>query len=328
MGYGFSQSKAIDYTVAKIWGNAPHSAFTDLVDFKGRYFCAFRESTGHVPEEDGSGNGEIRVLVSDDGVAWKSAALLDKKGFDLRDAKLSVTPDGRLMIIMGGSIYDKAELKGRIPHVSFSDKKGENFSDPQPVTVDAGIRSDMDWLWRVTWYKKTGYGVIYQHNWDNEWPVYLVKTTDGIHYQLVTRLEVTGKPNEATVGFSTSGEMRILIRREGGDKNGWMGYSNAPYKDWKWTDLGIRLGGPNMIALPKGEIIIGSRSYHESGFRTALFGLDRNGKAVELLEFPSGIDTSYPGFVLKGGELWVSYYSGHEGRTSIYLAKLRYKDLF
>jgi hypothetical protein len=48
---------------------------------------------------------------------------------------------------------------------------------------------------------------------------------------------------------------------------------------------------------------------------------------VELLELPSGNDTSYPGFVVTGKELWVSYYSGHEGRTSIYLVKLKYKDL-
>jgi len=57
-------------------------------------------------------------------------------------------------------------------------------------------------------------------------------------------------------------------------------------------------------------------------------GLDRQGKATLLLTFPSGGDNSYPGFVVKGKELWVSYYSGHEGRTSIYLAKLKYKDLF
>ena len=317
-------------SVVKIWDSAPHSAFTDLIDFKGRFYCAFREGTSHIPDKDGSGDGEIRVLVSDDGVAWKSSALLTKKGFDLRDAKLSVTPDGRLMVLMGGSMYDKAVLKGRITHVSFSDKKGENFSDPQPVIIDPSIRSNMDWLWRVTWYKKTGYGVIYQwtgENADDEWPTYLVKTTDGINYQLITKLDVTGKPNEATVDFSKSGDMRILLRREGGGTNGWMGNSSAPYKEWKWTDLGIRLAGPNMIILPNGKTVIGSRSFNRGGVGTALYGLDENGKAVHLLEFPSGGDTSYPGFVLKGDELWVSYYSGHEGRTSIYLAKMKFKYL-
>ena len=320
--------KVIDYTVTKIWDKAPHSAFTDLIDFKGHFYCAFREGTGHIPDKDGSGDGEIRILVSDDGTSWKSAALLTKKGFDLRDAKLSVTPDGRLMVLMGGSIYDKAELQGRITQVSFSDKKGENFSDPQPVSIEAGIRSKMDWLWRVTWYKKTGYGVIYQYDREKEWLAFLVKTTDGVNYQSVTRLEVTGKPNEATVDFSKSGEMRILMRREGGDANGWLGYSNAPYKEWKWTDLGIRLGGPNMINLPDGKILIGTRSYEKNTHYTSLYSLDRQGKAKQLLHLPSDGDNSYPGFVVRGDVLWVSYYSGHEGRTSIYLARMNIKDLF
>jgi hypothetical protein len=158
--------------------------------------------------------------------------------------------------------------------------------------------------------------------------VYLVKTTDGITYQSVTKLDVTGKPNEATVDFSKSGEMRIIIRREAEDRNGWLGFSNVPYRDWKWTDLGIRLGGPHIITLPDGKTIIGSRSFREDRAHTSLFGLDEKGKAVELLELPSGNDTSYPGLIVVKDELWVSYYSGHEGRTSIYLAKVRYKELF
>ena len=314
--------KEIDHTVIKIWDQAPHNAFTDLIDFQGRFYCAFREGTGHVPAKDGSGDGEIRVLVSDDGIVWKSAALLTKKGFDLRDAKLSVTPDGRLMVLMGGSIYDKAELKGRITQVSFSDRQGENFSDPQPVSIEAGIRSDMDWLWRVTWYQKTGYGVVYQHNWEQEWPVFLVKTTDGVHYQSVTRLEVTGKPNEATVHFSKSGEMRILMRREGGDANGWLGSGHAPYTEWTWTDLGIRLGGPNLISLPDGRLLIGTRSYEKSSYYSSLYHLDRQGKAKLLIHLPSGGDTSYPGLMIHHKQLWISYYSSHEGKSSIYLAKI------
>ena len=44
-----------------------------------------------------------------------------------------------------------------------------------------------------------------------------------------------------------------------------------------------------------------------------------------FLELPSGGDTSYPGLVWYDGILWVSYYSSHEGKTSIYLAKLTVK---
>jgi hypothetical protein len=33
-------------------------------------------------------------------------------------------------------------------------------------------------------------------------------------------------------------------------------------------------------------------------------------------------ETGYPGLVWKDGKLWVTYYSDHEGRPSIYIASL------
>src|SRR5262245_41032092 len=77
--------------VAKLSDRAPHSAFTDLVRFKGRWFCVFREGKAHV-----SPDGAVRVLTSEDGKKWESAALLTSKTADLRDPKLTVTPDGKL----------------------------------------------------------------------------------------------------------------------------------------------------------------------------------------------------------------------------------------
>ena len=40
------------------------------------------------------------------------------------------------------------------------------------------------------------------------------------------------------------------------------------------------------------------------------------------LTLPSGGDTSYAGMVWHDDFLWMSYYSSHEGGTSIYLAKV------
>ena len=57
-------------------------------------------------------------------------------------------------------------------------------------------------------------------------------------------------------------------------------------------------------------------------FRNRLGGFSGNEQLIEVLELPSGGDTSYAGMVLKDGILWVSYYSSHEGKTSIYLAKV------
>jgi hypothetical protein len=50
--------------------------------------------------------------------------------------------------------------------------------------------------------------------------------------------------------------------------------------------------------------------------------LDR-GRIEPFVQFVSGGDTSYPGLVWHDGELWVSYYSSHEGKAAIYLARVQ-----
>ena len=79
----------------------PHNAFTDLVRHRGRWWCTFREADDH-----GASIGTLRVLVSDDGAGWSSAGHVTEEGVDLRDPKLSVMPDGRLLLLAGGSIID------------------------------------------------------------------------------------------------------------------------------------------------------------------------------------------------------------------------------
>src|SRR5690242_14269494 len=49
----------------RIWDRAPHNAFTDLIRFRDRWFCVFREGGGHVAPD-----GAIRVITSRDGQDW------------------------------------------------------------------------------------------------------------------------------------------------------------------------------------------------------------------------------------------------------------------
>jgi hypothetical protein len=78
-----------------------------------------------------------------------------------------------------------------------------------------------------------------------------------------------------------------------------------------------------MVRLPNGRIVAAGRLY-EGRVRTSLCWLDPGaGTLTEFLALPSGGDTGYPGLVWHEGLLWVSYYSTHEGKTSIYLARVR-----
>ena len=76
-----------------IWGRAPHNAYTDLIRHNGRWYCVFREgSLAYSPD------GSLRVITSADGEFWQEAAALVAPPTDLREPKLSATPDGRLLL--------------------------------------------------------------------------------------------------------------------------------------------------------------------------------------------------------------------------------------
>jgi hypothetical protein len=47
------------------------------------------------------------------------------------------------------------------------------------------------------------------------------------------------------------------------------------------------------------------------------------GELRPILELPSAGDCGYPGMVPHRGILWISYYSSHEGKARIYLARAR-----
>jgi hypothetical protein len=215
----------------RIWDAGEHNAFTDLTRFDGKWFCTFRESRAQV-----GGNGKIRVLTSADSERWESAALLSEEGIDLRDPKLSVTPSNRLMLVLGGSVYDGKTLKERQSRVAFS-ANGRDWSSPQRV-LEKG-----DWLWRVTWHNGHAYGIAYNSMAKGtassaaqaeDWTATLVESDDGVAFHPVTRLDVPGHPNEATVRFRENGDCVALLRREGlpgsTDNEAWIGLSQAPYK--------------------------------------------------------------------------------------------------
>src|SRR5437763_1705330 len=137
-------------SVEKIWDAGRHNAFTDLARWRGKWYCTFRESEAHI-----GGDGALRVLESADGRDWRSVALVAEAGIDLRDPKLSVTPDDRLMIVAGGSVYRGTKtLQGRRPRVSFS-KDGRDWTAPRRVLEEG------EWLWRVTWHGGKAYGASY-----------------------------------------------------------------------------------------------------------------------------------------------------------------------
>ncbi len=294
----------------RIWDQAPHNALTDLKRFRHSWICVFREGTNHA-----SPDGKIRVISSDNGTKWNSEALLEIPNLDLRDPKITITPSGQLMLNAGAAYSPPATQK----HQSFVwfSINGIEWSIPQKI-CDAN-----SWLWRVTWHNKIAYGIGYRTV--EPLGIRLYSSRDGSNFDLVAdRLFAEDFPNEATIAFTQNDTALCLLRRDAGKATAMLGSAGPPYVAWRWNDLGLRIGGPNLLTLPDGRIVAAVRRYGRNPW-TSLNWLDPiQGTLCEFLALPSGGDTSYAGLCWHESILWVSYYSTHEQRTSIYLAKVRF----
>ena len=302
--------------VRKVWDQPPHSAFTDLARYKGSFYLTFREGTDHYLARDGT----IRILKSADGVTWTTAATFDKTDFDLRDPKLCIMPTSSGDILMAHWYgYSNTPTQPVGTFVSFTND-GENWSEPRYVHGN--------WLWRVAWHPSNGNGYEITNST-------MHITNDGLNYDLLTTITEPDPsypeywPNEATIRFDPNNNYGyILVRRDGEVSNSAILQisTGPPYTEWTWKDLGVRIGGPNLIQLPNGKWIAGGRNYL-GGEKTQLGLVDvEQGTYTPLLDLPSGGDTSYPGMVIYDDKLWVSYYSSHEGKAKIYIAELTWED--
>lgn len=292
----------------------------DLIRFRDSWFCSLRESDLHAYGKP----GHIRILTSQDGVSWMPCALLEEEGIDLRDPKLSITPHGLLMLIVGGTLYDnKRTYLSLRSRVSFS-SDGKNWSPFQHVV------SPHEWLWRVTWHLGKAYGAAYSRSDPKdkykEWHIRLYESDDGVNFKEMVQWSIPGYPNETTLRFLKSGEMVALVRRDGRtDNNAWIGSSQPPYKEWKWHETPLYFGGPNFLLDSEQNFWAGGRILMNMPYgqmeRTVLAEMDHQSIRPCLI-LPSGGDCSYPGLYLFENVLWMNYYSSHEGKAAIYLARI------
>jgi hypothetical protein len=312
-------------SIERIWDRPLHAAFTDIIAHDDHLYCTFREGSDHVPGL----NGVIRVIRSRDWMNWESVAVLEERHADLRDPKLAITPDGRLMVNMGASFYHGKKRLRIESRVALADSDGATFGPPVRVEFPKEMSAEANWLWRITWHEGVAWGCVQQvfddRPSESQRALSLVRSRDAIHFEEVSRLEVDS-PSETTLRFLPDQTMVAMIRCEGKPPVGRIGTAKPPYKDWKFVDTNRRLGGPNFVQLPNASWLAGSRGYLPGGAKTQLWWLDLGaGKFHDLLTFPSGGDNSYPGFVVdeENGRVYVSYYSSHEGKAAIYLATLR-----
>lgn len=292
-----------------VWDASPTNSFTDLTSFDGKLYMCFREASTHLVPAAGLPGGTIRVLESsNNGATWTSAATFSMGiNNDLRDPKLTVTPQGQLML-MSCDIPNQTQAD-RQSYTWFS-SNGTTWGTANPVgLVD-------QWYWRDVWKGSTNYVISYGSDGFTR----LNTSMDGKTYQqLDDPLNNQSGTSEAGLIFEPNGDAVAIVRTA---TSSLIGTSFGNYTSWTWTDTGLFVGGPDMIQLPDGRIIVAARFTDTGAEQTELAWLNPTaGSLMPFLTLPSGGDTGYPGMVYQNGDLLVSYYSEEQlGKDSVYFA--------
>ena len=313
-----------------------HCAFTDLVQWQGLYYCAFREGEGHT-----SYQGGVVILVSDDLEEWKRVGFIQGMYSDVRDPKFLATED-RLFIYCPAwnhpSQDDVKYEKDRRLTVMSESMDGYSWADPVPVYEPGWA------FWRPVDVKGTYYVAAYEAPdgeqgdhadpaWTDGWRVSLLSSADGRTWTHVSDIATGGSVNETALYVPADRRLVALVRRDGKDAEGavlpnLLCMAKAPYTQWHTLELDTTIHGPDLMEFGD-HIIMGGRTYSSSDLlpsieHMTLFELKAGARPVQkIADLPSWGDCSYPGFVkLSDTQLAVSYYSTHEGVTQAFVARV------
>jgi hypothetical protein len=157
----------------------------------------------------------------------------------------------------------------------------------------------------------------------------LFKTTDGLAYERVgADLPLPSGACEASLAFEPDGTMLAVLRDAFDAKHAWLVRAAPPYEAFAVTEIAHGLGGPHLVRLDDGALLVGTREWPQDrddgidDHATVVLHLHADGSFERVARLASGGDTGYPGLVAHAGELWVQYYSSHGGGTAIYLARV------
>jgi hypothetical protein len=305
-----AQKESKDIRYYKIWDRAPHNAFTDITFFKGKYYVVFREGARHE-----SNDGAIRVLSSDDAYIFNENNRFDNRKFDLRDPKIINYNDSLLYIL-----YCMADRDNKvICTVLRSSTDGTNWSNETIFT-----QKNSWWLWSLYNYKgrliSGGYN-FFKATFVN------IYQFDNIRTRNFTGLRQgfygNHNPGETTFASSADGDTLFTAIRTKYPFPTAIGYStgDSTLGKWTWKEQDcIVTGGPRLFYLKNIGLFLVTRDIN---FRTSVFWVNtKTFETKKVFTLPSGGDNGYPGITVNKNKLVISYYSSHEGPTSIYIATI------
>jgi len=304
--------------VRKIYGDGMHCAFTDLVKWQDHYYCCFRHAERHaiLPY------GDVWIIRSPDLHKWALCGTITT-GLDDRDPAMAA--DGDRLWVYCGSRYRQTDGTGQPvengeqwtqSHASYT-TDGTSWHVPMPV-YERGC-----WLWHPYRFEDAFYCAAYTTDPERQNRVLdFLKSEDGLNWAKVTRMTDAGEGGETGLYRYDDGRILAAIRTPSATATHFM-EAAPPYTEWSRWSVGHAMQAPNLARI--GDLLIGAgRSFHgenpedqdpaRSRAHTSVYSVDpQNRTTAHLMDLPSGGDTSYCGFAVRGKRaLLISYYSQHQ----------------
>ncbi len=288
-----------------------HNSNTDLTYWNGCFYLCHQTSPYHM----GSQRSRLLLWRSRDARSWEKVTEFKADRGEYRDPKFAAIHDRLFLYALPNSSF----LAEPATTVYTASQDGTTWS--APVEVD-----HPGWLfWRpktmdgMTWYV-TAY-------WHEHGKSILLRSGDGVSWTTVSQVYEGERNDETDFEFLPDGRIIATARLEG-NGNEWgdpmastlVAVASPPYERWTYNKSNVtRLDGPclfpyngRVYAIGRYQATRAPRLVELGGLysrkRTSIFSVDEDGLRY-LTDVPSAGDTSYAGIVVRGDELYASYYT-------------------
>lgn len=302
--------------VSRVSSPASHAAFTDLIASNDGFLCCYRQATNHV-----SGDGIIVIATLNHDGKVLSREYISVPDTDLRDPKLSSDANGRIWLIAFARFQANERGHSDTAMVSWFTDTGYSWSSAHRFGESHW------WLWRIGWGKKHAYGFAY-HRGLNQLDLCVGHPHKQMFRHPVPAMSLAkhglGYPNESALIIDDNEQITALVRRDADSFTAQLGQSKPPFQQWHWKSVGDYIGGPAMVSLTGNYALVAGRKWTGKKLNTQLWVIELSTATLTpLITLPSAGDNSYPGLVLQGDTLFMSYYSGHmDNQTRVYFAEI------
>jgi hypothetical protein len=312
----------------RVGDSDPFQAWPGLTHYNGQWVLAYLGGTGHA-----SFDHVIRILTSEDGIAWTLVATLstgDPTPLDplyaYRDVRFEVLADGRLGLY--GVRVDRTDPENLLRYTWLWISPDGTTWDETPNSGQALGEANW-WIWGVRRFGDTTWGVGYRTQGEGD-RLKLYRSEDGIEFTYHTTITNNEAASESDLAMGEDGTMYVLTRCDALQQHIWS-KSVAPYTTWDVSVLPYSAEAPSLLWV---EDVLHAGFRGAPGNRTQFGTVElATGVITPYAEAPQDGDGAYIKLVAwpdSSPDIGFAYYSTHQpigaAKSCVFFGRLRPPD--